>query len=295
MRGARPGRTLELALARTNALKDGESVVVACSGGPDSVALAAALAAVASKRGWQLALAHVNHGLRASASQDEAVVLHVGAALGLQVRVVALEGAARGEAALRKARYAAFARVARELGANAVATAHTAEDQTETVLMALFRGTGTGGLAGIPNRRPMCVGVDLCRPLLRWDHAALRRYCQQNGVPYALDPTNADLRYRRNAVRTALGALRFSFPALDRAVARAAQTVADELAGESRALSRRRVREALRASGALVDVDFEHVESAVRALERGRSGEFHMRPKVALRIRQGSLSVEKRR
>jgi len=294
MRGAKPTRALELVIERARSLRDGEAVVVACSGGPDSVALAALVSAGAPKHRWRPLLAHVNHGLRASAWQDEAVTLRVGAALGLAVRIVALENQRADEAALRAARYAALERVALETGASAVATAHTAEDQTETVLLALFRGTGTAGLAGMPARRRLAAGVDLCRPLLRCDHKSLLHYCHLAGLPYALDPTNADVRYRRNAVRTALEALRPSFPGLDRAVARAAEVVADESAGEERALLRRRVRDALREAGGLADIDFEHVESAVRALERAGAGRFHIKRKVDVTIGGSGLAVNRR-
>lgn len=294
MRGAKPARALELAIGRARCLADGEVIAIACSGGPDSVALAALLHAVAPKRGWKLCLAHVNHGLRASAWQDEAIVLRVGAALALPVRIVALGAGPADEAALRNARHAALVRVAQATRSAVIVTGHTCEDQSETVLLALFRGTGSAGLRGIAARRPLAAGVDLCRPLLRWEHASLQHYCQVSGLPYALDPTNAGLQYRRNVVRAALEAVRPSFPGLDRAVARAAEVIADESAGDERALLRRRVRTALRDCGGLVDVDFEHVESAVRALEGAGSGEFHMGPKVNLTVRRGKLAVNKR-
>ena len=294
MRGAKPQRTLELSLERDATLRNGESILIACSGGPDSVALAAAMKAVATKREWRLSIAHVNHGLRPSADQDEAVVLHVAATLALPVSTVRLNAAARDEGAMRTARYAALQLMAKSGSATVVATGHTAEDQTETVLMALFRGTGTAGLTGIAARRPLAAGIDLCRPLLRLTHDELRRYCETLCLPYALDPTNEDVRYRRNAVREALTTLRHSFPRLDRAVARAAYIVADELADAQRATLRRRVREALDESGELLDVNFEHIESAVRALEAGRSGAFHAKRNVTLAVRRGRLRVEKR-
>jgi len=202
MRGANPQAELELAVLRDEGLADGESIVIACSGGPDSVALAATMKAAVRKRGWHLCIAHVNHGRRRSSDQDEAVVLHVASALALPVKCVKLADAAHDEAALRDARYAALERIAGEFGAHTIATAHTAEDQTETVLLALFRGTGMKGLAGIAVRRQLRSGLSLCRPLLRCNHAQLRRYCEIAALPYALDPTNEDLDYRRNAVRS---------------------------------------------------------------------------------------------
>lgn len=294
MRGAKAQRASELHVERDGALRPGERVLVACSGGPDSVALAAILASVAPKLDLTLTLGHVNHSLRESAWQDEAVVLRVGAALNVPVRIAALAPHRADEAALRAARYDALAAMARASASSVVATAHTAEDQTETLLLALFRGTGPDGLAGMPVRRALADGIDLTRPLLRLDHAGLARYCQLYALPYALDPTNADLAYRRNAVRRALEALRPAFPGLDRAVSRTAELLAADAGGTPRAGLRRRVRAALRENEALRDVDFGHVEAAVRALETDGSGRFHMSPGVELRVERDRIEVEKR-
>ncbi|HEX3465306.1 MAG TPA: tRNA lysidine(34) synthetase TilS, partial [Candidatus Elarobacter sp.] len=182
-------------------LDRGVRMLVACSGGPDSVALAALLDRLAREDGAELALAHVNHGTRASSDQDECVVLSVGARLGRRVAIARPALARDDEAALRDARYAALAELARREGARIVVTAHTAEDQTETVLLALFRGTGLAGLAGMPVRRALADGVDLVRPVLRVTHAELATELRRSGLPYAIDPTNAQLRYRRNALR----------------------------------------------------------------------------------------------
>ena len=280
---------MEQALERDGVVARGDRLVVACSGGADSVALAAALAHVAKPMELELTLAYVHHGTRESAWQDECVVLRIGATFGIPVRVAALAAGSRDEAGLRDARYDALLELARERGANAVATAHHAEDQSETVLLALFRGAGPDGLAGIRARRPLAADVDLIRPLLRIPSDDLRYYCHVHALPYAVDPTNADASFRRNAVREALGALRPLFPGLDAAVARAADLVGDELAGEPRADLRRQVRDALAGQDALRDVDFAHVEAAVRALERGTSGRFHMKAGLELIIEDGSI------
>ena len=174
MRGTHPERALESAAREAQTLRAGEHLLVACSGGSDSVGLAALLASIAGTLQLRLTLAHVNHGLRPSAWQDEAVALRAGAALGVPVKVEALHLQRRSEAALREARYAALERMARACGANAVATGHTAADQTETVLLALFRGSGPDGLAGIPARRELAHGIDLVRPLLAFDREAVR-------------------------------------------------------------------------------------------------------------------------
>lgn len=290
MRGARPERAIEEAIARDGVIRRGERVLIGCSGGPDSVALVAALQALALPMNLELGIAHVNHGLRASAWQDECVALHLAAAYGLPLDVTALQDAARDEQSLREERYAALLESARRFGATAIATAHHAEDQSETVLLALFRGTGPEGIGGMPARRSLQTGVDLVRPLLRISSDALRQYCHLHALPYAVDPTNADLGLRRNAVREALDALRPLFPGLDEAVARAAELVGDEAAGKARADLRRHVREILAREDLLRDVDFAHVEAAVRAIESGRSGSFYMKAGVCLEIERGSIA-----
>ncbi len=289
MRGAKPEASIEQAIERDGIIRRGEHVVVACSGGADSVALVHAFASARKPMELQLTLAHINHGTRASAWQDECVVLRIGAAFGLQVRVVALDGGDRDEAALRDARYAALAAIARAAGATVVATAHHREDQSETVLLALLRGAGPEGLRGMPARRALADGVDLARPLLRIAADELRYACHVHALPYAIDPTNADGGLRRNALRAALTSLRPLFPGLDAAVARTAELLAHEAAGTQRADVRRDVRAVLAAQEGLRDIDFEHVEAAVRAIERGGSGRFHMKKGVELRIEQGII------
>ncbi len=270
-------------------VRSGERIAIACSGGPDSIALAGVLHALTKPMELTLTLAHVNHGVRATAWQDECVVLRVAATLGLPVKIVALDGVRGDEASLRDARYDALAAIARDADATTVVAAHHAEDQTETVLLALFRGGGPDGLAGMEPRRPLAEGVELVRPLLRVEPEELRDYCHREALPYAIDPTNADTSQRRNAVRQALEALRPQFPGLDGAVARAAQLVTDEQAGSRRAALRRRVREALQGDPGLRDVEFVHVEEAVRALERGGTGRFFMKEGVALTIERGKI------
>ena len=281
---------MEQSIERDGIVRRGDSVVVACSGGADSIALAGLLAAVRAPLHLELTLAYVHHGTRESAWQDECVVLRAGATFGIPVRVAALDLDARDEARLREARYAALATMARDTGASAVATAHHREDQCETVLLALFRGAGPDGLAGMPARRALAGPVDLVRPLLHRSAHELREYCHAQALPYAVDPTNADLGMRRNAVRSALEALRPLFPGLDAAVARSAEIVGAELASSDRAELRRQVRAALDDQEGLRDVDFAHVEAVVRALERGTSGCFHVRTGVNVIIERGEIA-----
>jgi tRNA(Ile)-lysidine synthase len=290
MRGAHPERALEDEIAHGGAMRSGERVAIACSGGADSVALAGALHALAEPLDLTLSLVHVNHGVRASAWQDECIALQLAASLGLPIEIVALEALGRDEQSLRDARYAALLAAAQRFQASAVATAHHAEDQSETVLLALFRGAGPEGISGIRARRPMASGVDLVRPLLGVASDTLRQYCHARWLPYSVDPTNADLGLRRNAVRDALEALRPLFPGLDRAVARASRLVDEEVVAGERADVRRRIRERLAAEQGLRDVDFQHVEAAVRAIERGASGNFYMKAGVRLQIERGAIA-----
>lgn len=293
MRGAKPERAIEESLERDGSIRPGERVLVACSGGSDSVALAALLRAVAKPMKLSLVLGHVNHGLRRSAWQDEAVALRASAALGIPLHVVALKNQGADEASLRDARYEALERLAVYWDANVVATGHNAEDQTETLLLALFRGTGLQGLAGIPARRKLGSGVELARPLLRFERSLLRRYVCDAALPYAIDPSNADRHLRRNAVRQALAALRPLFPGLDAAVARTADVVSGELAQTPASGLRKQVRKTLQEQEALRDVDFSHVEAAVRALQTGGSGRFYMKAGVELLVEKGTFTVQR--
>lgn len=290
MRGAHPERDVEHVLERSDAFAAGESVLIACSGGPDSVALAAAMHVVAAQLQLTLHLGFVNHGTRASAWQDECVVLQVAAQFELPLEIAARNDRDAAEEALRVARYDALTGMAERRGCSVVVTAHHAEDQSETVLLALLRGTGPAGLRGMEGRRQLAEGIDLSRPFLKIPSERLRAYCHARALPYAVDPSNARTSLRRNAVREALAALRPLFPGLDAAVARAADVVAEERAASPRARLRSAVREELGKETELRDIDFLHVEEAVRALEDGRTGTFHMKAGIALRIEGGMVT-----
>lgn len=261
MRGARPERALDAVVRRVLRPDPGARVLVACSGGPDSVALAALLDRLAREDRYEIVLAHVDHGRRASAAQDECVVLSVAARLGRTVRILRPLVERDDEATMREARYAALTSLAADLEAPFVATAHTAEDQAETVLLALFRGTGPAGLAGMPPARPLAAGVELIRPVLRATRSQLAAELRRSALPCAVDPTNEDRRYRRNALRPLLAELRRDFPHLDAAIARCAEIVRDELDGNPRAARRRAVRERLRREGRLRDTSFAEIEA----------------------------------
>jgi tRNA(Ile)-lysidine synthase len=256
----------------------GSTIVVATSGGPDSVVLAALLDRIGRADGFAVVFGHVNHGTRPSAWQDECVALSLGARLARPVRIAAVN-VRDDEASLRTARYDALAAIARDCGADAIATAHTAEDQTETVLLALFRGTGLDGLAGMPPRRPLTAGIDLVRPLLRVTRAEIRDELYRLALPYAIDPSNADARYKRNALRGRLDDLRADFPDLDAAVARCAEIVRAERGGDERAAARDELRRRLRERDLLRDIPFERIEAA---LDAPRDARVFLKPGVSL-------------
>ena len=290
MRGARPERDVEATIERSGVLHRGEHVLVACSGGPDSVALTAALHGAAPRIGVDVSIAHVNHGVRSSARQDECIVLQLAAQLGVPLCIITLQTGTDDEARLRLARYRALAKAASAKRCSVIATAHHAEDQTETVFLALLRGSGLAGLSGMPARRSLEPGLDLARPLLGVAPETLRAYCHARALPYAVDPTNSDAGRRRNAVREALANLRPLFPGLDRAVSRAAEVIAEEERGSPRARLRRSVRERFASDDDLRDLDFAHVEAAVRALESGRTGTYFMKAGIGLRVEEGSIA-----
>ena len=250
--------------------------------------MAGLLAAHASSAGATLVLAHVNHRTRPRSGQDEAVVFSAGAALGARVVSRLLPEGSCDEARLRTERYAALSGFARAVGARRVFTAHHAQDQTETVLLALFRGAGPQALTGMPARRMFDGDLCLERPLLRVNREDLTAYCGSLRLPFAFDASNLDARYRRNVLRSELAGLRESFPHLDEAVARCAEIASDEAEQTERARLRAFVRdrllERLPRESALRDVSFERLDAAARALENGRGGRHFLKPGVYMEI-----------
>ncbi|HEV7225315.1 MAG TPA: tRNA lysidine(34) synthetase TilS [Pirellulales bacterium] len=185
------------------------TVVVAVSGGADSVALLRGLAAVRLAGRGRLIAAHFNHLLRAGrAEADERFVVELSGSLGLPCEVghapVAEMAGAAGdglEAAARNARYEFLQAAAERLGARYVVTAHTADDQAETVLHRVLRGTALAGLSGMPRARPLGPAATLLRPMLALRRADVTAYLAELGQPYCNDATNADPAYTRNRLR----------------------------------------------------------------------------------------------
>lgn len=219
-------------------------MLVACSGGADSLALAAATAFVASRLGRPAGLVTVDHSLQGGSAERAATVAKWAAGAGfapVEAVTVRVDGRPGGpEAAARQARYAALVEVAHRHEAAAVLLGHTRDDQAETVLLALARGAGPRGLAGMPPTRTL-DGVTLLRPLLDVDRADTRAACAALGLQPWEDPHNTDPAYARSRVRAvALPALVGALgPGVVANLARTAALVAadtaalDALAGEA--------------------------------------------------------------
>ncbi|MCR4293971.1 MAG: tRNA lysidine(34) synthetase TilS [Elusimicrobia bacterium] len=190
-------------------LAPGRRVLAAVSGGPDSVCLAHWLSAQARQKKLTVALVHVHHGLRGRAADADArFVEKLGARLGLPVAIVRAPvralAAERGlglEEAGRKERYRVLAERARRGRFSAVATGHQLDDQAETVLLHLLRGTSLEGLGGIAPRRELISGVELIRPLLPLTRAEVLLYLKMHGLDWREDASNADPKFTRNWVR----------------------------------------------------------------------------------------------
>jgi tRNA(Ile)-lysidine synthase len=218
-----------------------DGMVVAVSGGADSLALLRVLAALRSRSATgPLVIAHLNHQLRGSASDcDEAFVrdLHTSMAstgiTGLELCCERIDVAARArgenlEAVARRIRYGWLVDVARARGLGLIATGHTADDQAETVLHRLLRGTGVQGLRGIAARRVLEPGIVLVRPLLTATRADVLAYLKAEGQAYREDTSNADLRFTRNRIRHELipHLARHYNPAVTRVLCRLAEQAA---------------------------------------------------------------------
>lgn len=303
---------------RFGLLETGDKVLIACSGGADSMALLAALLELRPVFGLRLALAHFNHRLRRSAERDERFVVRVAARYDLplylkreEVRAYAADRGLNVEEAARERRYAFLRKTAERIGATKIATGHTMNDQAETVLMHLLRGTGPVGLAGIS---PRADGL-IIRPLLEVERSEVTAFLQEKRIPYCEDETNRDLRCLRNRVRLRLiPYLQKNFePRVVRHLARLAEIsrgeeewlarVVQPLVGrvlikgkgsfrlDGRALAslptgaaRRTVREFIAAlKGDLRRISFENVE-AVRCL---RNGEELRLPGSLTLVREG--------
>lgn len=180
----------------------GSRVLCACSGGPDSAALLFVLARLAPDLGFELEAASVDHGLRAAAASDVAIASQQAAALGVPFHALRVDVERRPslQAQARAARYEALLQLARARNAVRVAVGHTRDDQAETVLLRLIRGSGLHGLGAIEPAREDGV----IRPLIDCDRADVHRLAREQFREIAVDPSNDDERFERVRIRTHL-------------------------------------------------------------------------------------------
>jgi len=295
-------------------LAPGECVVVAVSGGADSMALLHILHRL--QTGWDLRLtvAYLDHGIRLDTAEDLAVVRAAAERRGLplvQERVdVPARAAAEGrnlEEAARLARREFLERTARDVGATKIALGHTRTDVAETVLLHLLRGAGPRGLRGILPLSPPYV-----RPLICCSRDEIRAFCREEGIPFRDDPTNQDTRLLRNAIRLeVLPILERHNPRTEDALARAAELLAeaeealswtadlahaevsrpdgldlDLLRGLPRGVQALVIRRAAEAAGGALEQ--RHVEE-VRQRMAGGEGEVHLPRGLRARIGNGAL------
>lgn len=285
-------------------LRPGVTVVAALSGGPDSVALTDALVRAAKKPGILVVAAHLDHALRKDSREDAQFCEELCDRMKIRLRSGRGKPGAKAlrdgglEEAARLTRYSFLRRVAREENASAIVLGHTLDDQAETVLMRLVRGSGALGLSAMK-----AWDGELLRPLLETRRSAVMAHLTARHLPYRTDPSNKDPAFTRNRVRhelipllerqfnpniaEALGrtartlaeehaALReVAAQLLDRAAASAVEGVAFELGvlkAAPEGLAKTAIREALRRHGGLRSISFVHIESLWGIINQGRGG-----------------------
>ncbi len=294
-------------------LNPGDSVLVGVSGGPDSMALAHLLRTLAPRWDLRLGVAHLDHGLRPEAAEQEATLVEsLARSLEMvchQAKLTALPASGSLEERLRLRRYAFFQEIAAAHGYNKIALGHHADDNAEAVLMHLLRGSGIRGLAGIPPVR----APGIVRPLIAARRAEILAYLERHAIAYALDPSNADLGFERNRVRhELLPLLSATFnPNLTQVLNRTAMLCREEegwleahlkpsmvqaigaadaehldlrvpvLASWPRPMQRRILRMALRQwQGHLRRLGAAHIEALIGLLVPGQNGHLHLPVKL---------------
>lgn len=309
-----PRESIRATLARYEMAAPGDRIGVAVSGGSDSVALLLLLHDLAPALGLQLAVLHLDHALRPESAADAEFVRQLAERLGLPLLLRVANLARPGEnleQAARRVRYGFFEAAVDGGEVDCVATAHTADDQAETVLLRLLRGAGTRGLAGIwpvmrtADHQGSRVRPRMIRPALHCRRDDLRAWLRARGQTWREDTTNLDLSRRRNRIRHELlpqliraynpravqnlsdlaeiaraeeeywrGEVGRLMPELWRPVEGGLEAATAALAGAPLALARRLLRTAIAAvQGDLRRVDFRHVDAALRLIQSaGQAG-----------------------
>jgi tRNA(Ile)-lysidine synthase len=284
----------------------GRPIVAACSGGADSAAVLDLLRT--SRPQHRIVACYVDHAMRPTASiaRDIRAVKQCARLARVEFAQIGLTPAIKRdspEASMRERRYRALAEYAASIGASDVVTGHHRDDLAETMLLGLIRGSGIDGLSAMQPRRPIGGGVDLVRPLLWASKDELAGHAREAGLPVSEDETNADRRYRRNAVRALLQKVEQEHPGAVASIARSAALISEERAllealtatawhrSQSRTgggLSARELRtlpdgllarvirrEIRERCGSLKDFSYDHCTAIVEAIRDARGGRFH--------------------
>lgn len=228
-------------LQRPRLLPRGARLLLAVSGGQDSMALAVLMRDLQPLHGWELALWHGDHGWHGASGTVAQELLAWARVQGLTAWTDrAAPGEANGEAAARDWRYSCLARRARHWHCGHVVSGHTATDRAETVLLNLARGCHRRGLTSLGPSRPLTDGDEpgpgaaLVRPLLIFDRGDTGRICRQRQLPLWIDPSNDDQRLKRNRLRAeVLPVLEACHPGACRRISQQAERLAEELATDA--------------------------------------------------------------
>ena len=216
-------------------LPQGCGLVVAVSGGQDSVALLKLLVDLQPKWHWRLWAVHGDHGWRPDSAENAAFVADLCQTWGVPCQVIAAKIRPATEAEARQWRYGVLGHAAQTLGATHIATGHTATDRAETLFYNLLRGSGTDGLQALAWQRPLSPdypGLTVVRPLLDLTRQDTEQFCQQFSLPLWIDSTNADLTYARNRLRLEVFPLlqRHFNPRVEQTLAHTAEILTAEVA-----------------------------------------------------------------
>ncbi|MFA6194067.1 MAG: tRNA lysidine(34) synthetase TilS [Parcubacteria group bacterium] len=185
---------------RYELIERGAKIVIGVSGGPDSVCLLDALYELKEKYDLQIIVAHVNYGLRGKDSGlDEKLVKNLAEKYSLPIEILKVKKAEKSEEKLRKIRYDYFEKVSKKYKTNAIAVGHNLNDQAETVLMRILRGTGLRGLGAIKFRNN-----NIIRPLLNIPRKEIIAYLRSNKTLYRIDKSNLSADFTRNKIRNIL-------------------------------------------------------------------------------------------
>ena len=229
-------RLHQLLLDDPSLLPQGSGLLIAISGGQDSLALSRLLLDLREQHHWQLQLWHGNHNWREDAAANAQHLQQVAAQWGLPLTVDCAEPAPKSEAAARQWRYERLQRQAETSSCPLVLTGHTATDRAETLLFHLIRGADLTGLSSLRQMRPLGAGITVVRPLLAFSRADTQACCEQLGLPVWHDSTNADRQFSRNRLRLdVIPELEALNPGATQHLARAAQLL-EELEGQHSAL-----------------------------------------------------------